>query len=92
MSELFDATLKEKRLLAKLEQALVIQRKKVQDLAKQILDAHGKGPHDIGDGRPGGYVVASRGEIHFLTPAVKEGAGAKKKEGEAAPSTPPPAA
>jgi hypothetical protein len=91
MSELFATYRKEKTLLTKVERGLEIQRKKVQGIVKEILATHGKGPHDIGDGRPGGYVVAQKGEACWLTPADK-GGGRKKVEagGEATPSTPPP--
>lgn len=77
----------EKDRLQKVEKALEIQKGKVGSLARQLFTEHGKGPHDLGDGRVGGYIVACRGSgedaTYFLTPAVKTKAG---KETATAPS------
>lgn len=80
---------KQKALLTKVEQGIEVQKKRVQGVARAIFEAKGKGPHDIGDGRPGGYVVAVRknpeGDVYFLTPADKR--GDKSKQVDAAPTT-----
>lgn len=63
----------EKDRLAKVEKALEIQKGKVSSLAKKLMEAGGKGPHDLGDGKEAGYIVCSRGDgegaTFYLMPA-----------------------
>jgi hypothetical protein len=55
----------------------------VHDLCKQLFEESGKGPYDMGDGREGGYIIATRkgSGVYFLTPANKL-AGKPKKTPE----------
>jgi hypothetical protein len=65
----------EKSRLGRVEQALVIQKERVSNLAKTIFEAHGKGPHDLGDGREGGYLIVCRGgSNYYFSPVTKKGA------------------
>jgi hypothetical protein len=58
----------EKERLAKVEKALEIQKKKLAGICKELLEQHGKGPHDIGDGNTDGYIVIQKGESCYLSP------------------------
>jgi hypothetical protein len=59
----------EKDRLAKVEKALEIQKKKLAGICRELLEQHGKGPHDIGDGNTEGYIVIQKGETCYLSPS-----------------------
>jgi uncharacterized protein YqfA (UPF0365 family) len=58
----------EKVRLGAVEKALEIQKARVNTLVKAILEEHGKGPYDLGDGRENGHLILVRGETHFFSP------------------------
>lgn len=72
----------EKDRLARVEQALGIQKDRVSAVAKEIFEAHGAGPHDLGDGKPDGYKIQCRGGTTYYFVAVAP----KGKKPEAAES------
>lgn len=69
--ELLSKYKEEKARLAKVEQALEIQKGRISDLAKSIFEVHGAGPHDLGDGKADGYKIQCRGGNIFYFVAVK---------------------
>lgn len=73
----------EKSRLARVEQALTIQKERVSNLAKEIFEAHGKGPHDLGDSREGGYLIVCRGGSNYYFSPVQKGKGSKEAEASA---------
>ncbi len=56
---------------AKVEKALEIQKRKLSGLCKDLLEQHGKGPHDLGDGVAEGYIVIQKGDTCYLTKGKK---------------------
>jgi hypothetical protein len=60
----------EKDRLARVEAALAIQKDRVSAKAKEIFEAHGAGPHDLGDGKPDGYKIQCRGGTTYYFVAV----------------------
>jgi len=72
-SELIASYKSEKDRLAKVEKALEIQKKRVSGLCKSVLEQHGKGPHDLGDGE---YIIIQKGESCYFSPARAKKAAA----------------
>ena len=72
----------EKDRLARVEAALAIQKDRVSAMAKEVFEAHGPGPHDLGDGKPDGYKIQCRGGTTYYFVAV----AAKGKKEPAAES------
>jgi hypothetical protein len=66
-SELIASYKFEKERLAKVEKALEIQKKKISGLCKSMLEEHGKGPHDFGDG--GEYIIIQKGDSCYFSAA-----------------------
>ncbi len=60
----------EKDRLARVEQVLTIQKDRVSAVAKEVFEAHGAGPHDLGDGKPDGYKIQCRGGTTYYFVAV----------------------
>jgi len=60
----------EKDRLARVEQALDIQKVRVSSVAKEVFEAYGAGPHDLGDGKPDGYKIQCRGGTTYYFVAV----------------------
>jgi hypothetical protein len=73
-TELIDKYKAEKVRLGLVEKALEIQKGRLNLICKELFEGHGKGPHDIGDGHPEGYMVMQRGETFYLQAAKKKGA------------------
>ena len=71
--ELIASYKSEKDRLAKVEKALEIQKKRVSGLCKSVLEQHGKGPHDLGDGE---YIIIQKGESCYFSPARAKKAAA----------------
>lgn len=70
-----DVYLKEKALLDRVAHAEKVQKAKVSEALKVLVDTHGKGPYDLGDGKPSGWVVAQRDGYYFMIPVkVKKAA------------------
>lgn len=62
----------ERKTLGKLREALEAQEAKVAQLYKALYEESGKGPYDFGDDRPGGWLIANRGDkVFFAVPKVK---------------------
>jgi hypothetical protein len=57
----------EKERLAKVEQALEIQKRKISGIVKSVLQEHGNGPHDLGDGRE--YIIIQKGDSCYFSPS-----------------------
>lgn len=72
-----------KAVLTEAEKRVEDQRAKMSGLLKTLLTTYGKGPYDLGDGRQGGYVIATRGETSFFSPANKRGGASPKSGGTA---------
>lgn len=64
-SELIASYKYEKERLAKVEKALEIQKRKISGLVKSVLEEHGKGPHDLGDG--GEYIIIQKGDLCYFS-------------------------
>jgi len=69
---------KEKARLDKVQEALELQTKKVAGIIKELHDACGKGPYDLGDGHAEGSTIRAKGETFYF---VKERAAGGKKGG-----------
>jgi len=74
----------EKDRLARVEAALTIQKDRVSSVAKEVFEAHGAGPHDLGDGKADGYKIQCRGGTTYYFVAVVP-KGKKADSGEAHP-------
>lgn len=59
----------EKDRQAKVEKALEIQKRKLSGICKDLLEQHGKGPHDLGDGNANGYNIIQKGDTYYLSQA-----------------------
>jgi len=57
----------EKDRLAKVEKALEIQKRKLSGICREMLEQHGKGPHDLGGGNE--YIIIQKGESCYFSPA-----------------------
>lgn len=66
-SELVASYKFEKDRLAKVEKALEIQKRKLNGLCRTMLEEHGKGPHDLGDGVE--YIIIQKGDTCYFSPA-----------------------
>lgn len=66
-SELVASYKFEKDRLAKVEKALEIQKRKLSGLVKDMLEQHGKGPHDFGEGTE--YNIIQKGDLCYFSPA-----------------------
>lgn len=66
-SELIASYKFEKDRLAKVEKALEIQKRKLSGLVKTMLEDHGKGPHDLGDGNE--CIIIQKGESCYFSPS-----------------------
>ena len=74
----------EKDRLARVEAALAIQKDRVSAKAKEIFEAHGAGPHDLGDGKPDGYKIQCRGgTTYYFVAVVPKGKKAETAESHA---------
>lgn len=80
--ELLTRYKEEKSRLVRVEAALEIQKGRISELAKTIFEAHGAGPHDLGDGKADGYKIQCRGGTTYYFVAVAP----KGKKAEAAES------
>jgi hypothetical protein len=64
----------EKDRQAKVEKAQEIQKRKLSGICKTLLEEHGKGPHDLGDGNADGWIVIQKGDTCYLSPVRKKAA------------------
>jgi hypothetical protein len=64
-SELIASYKYEKDRLAKVEKALEIQKRKISGLVKSVLEEHGKGPHDLGDGVE--HIIIQKGDSCYFS-------------------------
>jgi hypothetical protein len=72
--ELVEQYKDEKAKLARVERAMAIQKERVQALAKVICEEYGKGPYDLGDGKPEGYQIQCRGgDTYYFVAIVPKG-------------------
>jgi hypothetical protein len=82
--ELLTRYKEEKSRLVRVEQALEIQKARISDLAKTIFEAHGAGPHDLGDGKADGYKIQCRGgSTYYFVAVVPKGKKAEAAESHA---------
>lgn len=61
--------------LVKVEKAFEITKEKRYATVKAILDAHGKGPHDLGGGKM--CIIVNKGETYFFKTATEKKANAE---------------
>jgi hypothetical protein len=71
--EMLEQYKEEKAKLARVERAMAIQKERVQALAKTVCEEHGKGPYDLGDGKPEGYQIQCRGDTYYFVAIVPKG-------------------
>lgn len=71
LKTLFASYAQETVTLAKVEKALEVTKARRSGFVKQVLEEHGKGPHDLGDGR-GPCMILQKGETFFFTPVQKK--------------------
>jgi hypothetical protein len=63
-----EVVIQERELLVRVEAAVEAQKVKIGEVLALLAAKSGKGPYDLGDGKPAGWTIAQRGELWFMIP------------------------